>query len=327
MPDSEIAIGLLGCGGIASYYHLPALAAHPDARIVAVADPAPEARNRARGIAPGIAVEADPRAVIERSDIDAVVICAENARHADLARAAAEARKHLYLEKPLALTLADGRAVVDAVQTAGVNGTIGFNLRFHPLHQEAHALLEQGKVGEVRAVRTIFHEPARGRRMPDWRRRRATGGGALLDLASHTVDLLRWHLGSESAHATARLESHSTEHDSARLRITMASAVEADVDCRLGTTRADVFEVEGTEGTMRVDRYGGSLSVGAAPRPLKPLGARVRGRLLRAGREPSFELALGAWIERLLGVDTPLPSLDDGLRSLEIVLAAEQVAA
>ena len=53
----------------------------------------------------------------------------------------------------------------------------------------------------------------------------------------------------------------------------------------------------------------------------------MRGRLLRAGREPSFELALGAWIERLLGADTPLPSLDDGLKSLENVLAAEQVAA
>ena len=163
--------------------------------------------------------------------------------------------------------------------------------------------------------------------MPDWKRRRATGGGALLDLASHTVDLLRWHLGSEGAHATATLETHKTEDDSARLRITMASAVEAEVDCRLGTTRADVFEVEGTEGTMRVDRYGGSLSVGAAPRPLKPLGAQLRKRLSRPGREPSFELALGAWIEMLLGADTILPTLDDGLRSLEILLAAEQAAA
>ena len=142
---AEIAIGLLGCGGIASYYHLPALAAHPDARIVAVADPAPEARNRARGIVPGIAVEADPRAVLERSDIDAVVICAENARHADLARAAAEARKHLYLEKPLALTVADGRAVVEAVQTAGVNGTIGFNLRFHPLRRRPTLCSNRGR--------------------------------------------------------------------------------------------------------------------------------------------------------------------------------------
>jgi myo-inositol 2-dehydrogenase/D-chiro-inositol 1-dehydrogenase len=326
VPGSEIAIGLLGCGGIASYYHLPILAAHPGVRIVAVADPAPAAHRRALAIAPGISVTADAGSVLERSDVDAVVICAENARHAELARAAAAARKHVYLEKPLALTVADGRAVVEAVRAAGVSGTIGFNLRFHPLHREAHALLEAGRVGEVRAARAIFHEPARRRHMPDWKRHRATGGGALLDLASHTVDLLRWHTGDQVAHAAATLASHATEHDSARLHVTLDSAVEADIDCRIGATRADVFEVEGSDGTMRVDRYGGTLTVNARRRPLKPLAARVRGRLLRPGREPSFELALGAWVESLLGADHALPTLEDGLRSLETVLAGERAA-
>jgi myo-inositol 2-dehydrogenase/D-chiro-inositol 1-dehydrogenase len=327
MPGNEIVIGVLGCGGIASYYHLPILAAHPSVRIVAVADPAPGARERARAIVPEAAAEADPRAVLARADVDAVVVCAESGRHADLACAAAEAGKHLYVEKPLAVTLADGRAAVAAVRAAQVSATMGFNLRSHPLHQQAHGLLGDGAVGQVRAVRAIFHEPARGSRMPEWKRRRATGGGALLDLASHTVDLLRWHLGGEVAGATATLASQKTEHDSARLRITMASGVEADLDCRLGTTRADVFEVEGTLGTMRIDRYGDTLSLVGAPQPLKPLKERIRGRLaLRPSPDPSFRLALGAWIDGLLGADVELPTLDDGLKSLEVVLAAEQTA-
>jgi predicted dehydrogenase len=326
VAGSAIGIGLLGCGGIASYYHLPALVAHPRTRVVAVADPAPAARERAFSIAPGAAVEADPQAVLERPDIDAVVVCAENVCHADLACKAAEAGKHLYLEKPLALTVEDGRAAVDAVRAAVVSGTIGFNLRFHPLHQRAHALLREGGLGDVRRVRAIFHEPARRRRMPAWKRRRETGGGALLDLGSHTVDLLRWHLGEDIAHASATLASRRTEHDSAQLHITMASGVEADVDCRIGTARADVFEVQGTERTLRVDRYEGRLSISGGPRSLLPVAARARAKLSRPRREPSFELALGAWIDHLLGAETELPTLEDGLRSLEVVLAAEQDA-
>jgi predicted dehydrogenase len=112
----------------------------------------------------------------------------------------------------------------------------------------------------------------------------------------------------------------------AQLQITMASGVEADVDCRIGTARADVFEVQGTKRTLRVDRYGGRLSVNGGPRSLLPVAARARARLSRPHREPSFELALGAWIEHLLGADRGLPTLEDGLRSLEVVLAAEKDA-
>jgi predicted dehydrogenase len=324
VPAGQIAIGVLGCGGIASYYHLPILLAHSAVRVVAVADPAPAARERASAAAPGAAIESDSAAVLERSDVDAVVVCAENARHAELARASAAAGKHLYLEKPLALTLDDGRAVVDAAEAAGVTAMIGFNLRFHPAHAQAHALLRQGVLGQPRAVRAVFHEPARRGRMPAWKRARRTGGGALLDLASHTVDLVRWHLSTDVTEATASLRSHATEHDSALVRLSLASGTEASLDCRIGTTRADVLEIEGTEATLRVDRYGGGVQVLPGPRPLKPLAARVRGHLTRPAREPSFQAALDAWIARLRGEEAALPTLADGLRSLEVVLAAER---
>jgi predicted dehydrogenase len=321
-----VGIGVLGCGGVASFFHLPTLVGHPRARVVAVADPAPPARERASAIAPAAIIEADPRAVLDRAEVDAVVVCADNAHHADLACQAAQAGKDLYLEKPLALRLEDGRAAVEAVRTAGVRGTIGFSLRFHPLHQRAQTLLGDGRVGKVRAVRAALHEPARRRRMPAWKRRRATGGGALLDLGSHAIDLLRWHLRDEVARASATLGSRRTEHDSVRLHVTMASGVKAEVDCRIGVARAGIFEIEGTEGTLRADRYGGRLSVGHSPRNLVPVGTRARAALTRPPREPSFELALGAWLDQLCGAETELPTLEDGLKSLEVVLAAEQSA-
>ena len=326
MSGKRIGIGLLGCGGIASYYHLPVLAAHPGARVVAVADPAETARSRAASLVPGIVAELDAHSVLERADVDAVVVCADTPRHAQLARAAAEAGKHLYLEKPLALTLPDACSVIEAVEAAGVSGTIGFNLRFHPLHRRAHSLLEEGALGQIRAVRAAFHEPARRRRMPAWKRRRATGGGALLDLGSHSVDLLRWHLSTEVADAAASLSSRATEHDCARLRVTTVSGVEADLDCRIGVARTDVFEIVGESGTLRIDRYRGTLSLATETKSLKPFGARMRALVTRPRPEPSFRLALGAWVERLLGEERTLPTLADGFKSLEALLAAERTA-
>src|SRR5215210_6359 len=71
VSGKRIGIGLLGCGGIASYYHLPVLAAHPGARVVAVADPAETARSRAASLVPGIVAELDAHSVLERADVDA----------------------------------------------------------------------------------------------------------------------------------------------------------------------------------------------------------------------------------------------------------------
>jgi myo-inositol 2-dehydrogenase/D-chiro-inositol 1-dehydrogenase len=328
VPDRRFGIALLGCGGIASYYHLPVLTRLPSARVVAVADPARSARDRARSIDGALAVEADAGAVLDRADVDAVVICAENTQHAPLALRALAAGKHVYLEKPLALTLEDGRAILSQATAAGVLGVIGFNLRFHPLHQQAHSLLRQGVIGDVRAVRVLSQEPARRRRMPEWKRRRSTGGGALLDLASHSVDLIRWHLGTEVVHAEATLGSRHTEHDVAGLRLLTESGVPADVHCRLGAAPADVFEVEGTLGALRVDRCRGRLWV-QEPRPLanpsRSVLARVRSRLWPRP-EPSFEHALAAFLDRLGGARRELPTLADGLRSLEALLAAERAA-
>jgi len=177
--SAPIRIGLIGIGAIASAVHLRVLRWVPGAAVVAGADPSPEARAHARRIA-GIESVADAAELLARDDIAAVVICARSDRHAELAIAAAEAGKHLYLEKPIATCAADARRVVDAVARAEIIGAIGFNHRFHPLHQRARKLLLDGAIGAVHAVQTAFCEPTSVESMPDWKRWRATGGGALL---------------------------------------------------------------------------------------------------------------------------------------------------
>jgi myo-inositol 2-dehydrogenase/D-chiro-inositol 1-dehydrogenase len=335
VPDragETLRLGLVGCGGIASFYHLPILRRTPGARVVAVADPAPAARARACRIAPDLEVEEDAAAVFARSDVDAVIVCADNTSHASLGLAAAAAGKHLYLEKPIALSTGDARRVLGAFEGADVTGAIGFNYRFHPLHERAHCLIREGAIGGVREVRAVFWEPVVPRRMPAWKRTRATGGGVLLDLASHTVDLVRWHLSAELAEVRAQIRSRRTEHDHAELRLRTADGVPVRIWCGFGGARADVFEVLGERGLLRVDRYRDRLWVlpprrrlGDRP-PVARVAARAR-RLLRPSPEPSFARALGAFVEHLAGQPRALPSFHDAVRSLEVVFAAERSAA
>jgi myo-inositol 2-dehydrogenase / D-chiro-inositol 1-dehydrogenase len=189
-------IGVLGCGVIAYWAHLRVLRRMPGATLAAAADPDPAARASAMCLT-GVPVHERAEDLLGRSDIDAVVICAPTQFHAELAVAAADAGKHFYLEKPIATDAAGARRVVDAAAAAGVIGAIGFNRRLHPLYQQARDLLAAGRIGRVRAVQTALCEPLPAETMPGWRRQRASGGGVLLDLASHHLDLLRWFLRDE----------------------------------------------------------------------------------------------------------------------------------
>ena len=326
MIQAPIGIGLVGCGSIASSVHLPALAADPDANVVFVADPSPAARRRAEQIA-GVRTLERTDELLASDEIQAVVVCASSNRHADLAVAAAEAGKHLYLEKPMA-TEADGaERALAAVRSAGITAAIGFNYRFHPGLRRGFELLAAGEIGALHAVSTCSSEPMPPWRTPDWKRTRATGGGALLDLGSHHFDLLRWLLGEELDVVEATIRSRATEQDDARVSLRTASGVLCESRFSYRSGRADILELFGERGTLRFDRYGSGLSVVSGrsrPRRLRTALA-ARARALRPRPDPSHRLALRAFVARLHGAERQLPTLEDGLRSLEAVLAAERL--
>lgn len=329
-----LRVGLIGCGAIASAVHLRLLRRMPGAVLVGVADPDAEARGRAQRIGRVPAV-ADAGELLGRDDLDAVVVCTPSERHAELAVAAAEAGKHVYLEKPLATSASDAAAVAAAVTRAGVLAVVGFNRRFHPLFEQARRLLRAGSVGRVRAVQTSFCEPATV--MPDWKRRRASGGGVLLDLASHHFDLVRWLLADEIERVEASLASELSEDDTAWVHLALARGAEVQSFFSFRTGRADVLQLLGDQGVLQVDRYAARLRLSAAqagrrgssggPAAPTPASAAWRLRhLVQPLHDPSYRLALGAFVASLAGQNRELPTVDDGVRSLEAVLAAERSA-
>lgn len=329
-------LGLLGCGAIAYWSHLPVLRRLRGATLVAAADPDPGARELARRAA-GVTVYERAEELLARDDIAAVVICAPTQVHAELAVAAAGAGKHFYLEKPIATTGADARRVVDAAALAGVTGTVGFNRRQHPLYRQARELLLSGRIGTVRAVQSAFCEPTPLRSMPEWKRRRGTGGGVLLDLASHHVDLLRWFLNDEIAAASAWLGSESSEQDSARLELTTEGAVEIQGFFSFHAGLADFLEFFGDRGMLRVDRHSPRLELRVGRRfgygmrrvrvaPSAAVAAWRLRRWVRPSVDPSYRLSLQAFVDRLHGRPAEAASLEDGVRSLAVILSAEASA-
>lgn len=330
-----LRLGLLGCGGVAFWVHLRSLRRLRDVELVAAADPDPAARARVAPLTRAT-LAAEPAAVLGRADVEAVLIAAPTALHAELAVAAARAGKHLYLEKPVAMDAAGARHIQEAVAAAGVTAVVGFNRRFHPVHRRARELIASGRIGPVRAVQTAFGEATAAETMPSWKRRRETGGGVLLDLASHHFDLLRWMLGTEPTSVEARTWSEASEQDTAQVWMTLASGAKAHGHFSFRSGVVDQLEFFGEAGRIRVDRHAAVPQVWVRRRRYGVRPARTSmsaaDRLAQArhwahpSEDPSYLGALRGFVARVRGARNDSASLEDGLRSLQLVLAAEASA-
>jgi predicted dehydrogenase len=175
--------------------HFPDLAITP--RLVAAADVSPQRRAHAEHVGFERTTD-DWRAVLDDPAVDLVSITVPNALHREIAVAAAEAGKHIWVEKPVGRGVADTEAVAEAVRRAGVINGVGFCYRFVPAVAHAQALIAAGEIGEVTHYRGAFLADYANR--PDsaasWRFLRAdAGSGALGDLLAHVVDLTHFLFG------------------------------------------------------------------------------------------------------------------------------------
>ncbi|MGN9758386.1 Gfo/Idh/MocA family protein [Streptomyces sp. SD31] len=177
-------------------HHYPQLALRP--RLVTVAEEVPGRAEEAAAQFGFASTTRDWREVAADPRVRAVSITAPNFLHREIGVAMAEAGKHIWIEKPVGLTLADARAVADAVAKAGVQGAVGFNYRNAPAVEAARDLIAAGGIGTVTHVRVrLFSDyAAHPEGALTWRYEKERGGsGVLGDLASHGADLARYLLG------------------------------------------------------------------------------------------------------------------------------------
>lgn len=141
---------------------------------------------------------ADWRDIINDPEIDIVDICTPNDSHAEIAIAAAQAGKHILCEKPIARTTEEGKAMVDAAAKAGVVNLLAFNYRMTPAVQLAKKYIDEGSIGDILDFRgTYLQDWSADPNSPlSWRfQKKVCGSGTFGDVATHTVDILRFLVG------------------------------------------------------------------------------------------------------------------------------------
>ncbi len=334
MSGQRIRLGLIGCGAMACNVHLPALTSLGEFDVTAVAETDERARAKALKLAPGARAFVDYRDLLTQAEIDAVIVALPNQLHSDAALAALSSRRHVYLEKPVGISRDDIHRLQQATARDDRVVMVGFNYRYHPLARQLRDLMSGGAVRRIVAARSIFttHE----RTLPPWKHTRQTGGGALLDLASHHVDLTRFMFAQPIVRVAADIHSLRTEHDVASVSMTLADGVVVQSLFSFGIAARDEWTVYGDSGILHLDRhysFGVSVDPPAAESRSRVAFRRVaqalRGpmlweRLRSPGRDPSFRTALRDFAAAIRGeANADRPLLADGCRSLDVVLAAE----
>ena len=203
-----VRIAMIGAGFIAGY-HLDGLRAAGGAEVRVIAGRSP-GKTAAVAACHGIAATStDWRAVLARDDIDAVVITTPDDTHPEIAIAAAAAGKHILLQKPMARTAAECRRIIAAVQAAGVRLQVSFMHRHFAEVVHARQLLADGAIGRPYSMRMRNATPG-----PDWGAwfysRARVGGGVVMQLGVHGIDLLR-HLFGDIGFVSANTALLRTE--------------------------------------------------------------------------------------------------------------------
>jgi len=332
--NHPVGVGLLGCGWIVEIAHLPALARSRAGRLVAAADPNPARRAWLLERAPEARVQAVWEALLQEPSVDAVVVALPTALHAEAACRAFAAGKHVYLEKPIAVTLEEGRRVVEAWRRAGTIGAIGYNFRRNSILQSAMRTLASGALGPLISVQGSFQWAAD--RIEGWRARPEEGGGVLLDLVSHHVDLVAALTGQRISEVQCTLRSLRSPDDTAALQLVTEGGVTAQLQASFAAgAQVNRLDLVGRQGALSVNLLEGrpqriQRPPGRGARLLRALVALEElhpSRLLRSpAAEPSFRATLEAFLEAIRDGTDVTPDLADGLEAIAVIEAASASA-
>lgn len=264
-------IGVMGCGTVADYGHLPAIKQVDALELAALFDPNTDRLHAAQKKF-GVPQAFTGSEKFFASGIDAVVVASPAGAHLQNVLDAARHGKHVLCEKPLALTEADSQKMIDAMRDARLMFFTAFVYRFSPCALEIKRLIGEGAIGRARSLRLVyiwnchgkFEKSPSGNRVIQKRREdRMLEGGPMMDCGVHQIDLARWWLGSEVVHqhAHAAWADDYEAPDHVYLHLDHANGAHAMVEMSYsyGHMAAQpvshfCYEIIGADGIIRYDR-------------------------------------------------------------------------
>jgi myo-inositol 2-dehydrogenase/D-chiro-inositol 1-dehydrogenase len=188
----RINVGMVGAGRIGKVHAENLAFRIPEADVLAVADiNLAAARECAARLDVPIATR-DHHQILDKPEVDAVIICSSTDTHAQIIEEAAEAGKHIFCEKPIAFDLGGIDRALAAVERAGVKLQVGFNRRFDPNFRQVHEMVAAGKIGQPHILRITSRDPEPP--PPEYVK---VSGGIFLDMTIHDFDMARYLIGDE----------------------------------------------------------------------------------------------------------------------------------
>jgi UDP-N-acetyl-2-amino-2-deoxyglucuronate dehydrogenase len=328
-----IRFAIVGCGHIAKK-HAEAISNTENARLVAVCDTVPE-RLTPYIEEYGVEGYTDLDEMLKNDNIDVVNICTPSGYHANIAVKAANAKKHVIVEKPIALTLEDADAIINACKENGVKLSVVHPNRFRPAIMELKKVMEEGRLGKI----SHSNATVRWNRNQEyydqapWRGTKSLDGGVLMNQAIHNLDLLLWLVGdvkqvfSMSATRLRNIEAEDVSAGVVRFMDGSLGVIEAATTI-YPKNLEETISVFGEKGTIKI---GGTTANFIEHWKLEDMSEEETKQLINRINENPYGKPGHQWIiedmcQAIYEDRDPVVTGEDGKKALELVLSLYQSA-
>ncbi|MBE6642377.1 MAG: Gfo/Idh/MocA family oxidoreductase [Ruminococcaceae bacterium] len=264
----KIKWGVIGAGGIADRRTIPGMMLAENAELVAVMEINMELAEKIRAKYGCKYAYDNYQELIDNPEVEAVYIASPVFAHVEPALAVAKAKKHLLCEKPIAFTVEETKNIINACKEAGVKYATGYMMRFGAYHMAIKKLIAEGGIGDVVSARAQlsgwFPESAK-----NWRQeKKLSGGGALVDMAVHCIDIIEYLTGATTTEVGAFVDTRTFTYnvdDSANVLLHLSNGAAAYVDAHFNVPDEAVknrVEIYGTKGSVICEKTIGQIDEG-----------------------------------------------------------------
>nr|MBQ4319691.1 Gfo/Idh/MocA family oxidoreductase [Clostridia bacterium] len=264
----KVKWGVIGAGGIADRRTIPGMMLAKNAELVAVMEINMELAEKLRAKYNAKRAYDNYKDLIADPEVECVYIASPVTNHLEQVIAAAEAGKHILCEKPIALSIEECNKAKEACEKAGILSATGFMMRYHAFHQLMKQIIADGKIGKVHSARaqlTCWYPEIEGA----WRQKKAlSGGGALIDMGVHCIDLIEYITGGKTVKTAAFNDTKTFSYDvddSSSVLIKLDNGVTGYVESNFNIPDEAAFcrlEFYGTKGSLLAEGTIGQVEGG-----------------------------------------------------------------